>query len=276
MEEEEVEEVQENSENEEVVYADQGLSIVVQRNLKASCEENGEDWLRKNVFHTKCTSQGNVCLMIIDSGNFENVVSTEMVQKLGLKTIPYPNPCKLCQLQKGNEIKVKTRCLVSLFIGKLYKDEVWCDVALMDICHLLFGRLWQFNRQVMYDGYKNTYCFSKDGHKIVLAPMKPMLKLKSSKEKSVLLTKGDFEKELNMGNVVYVVVVVEENDDASKPPPIMQQMLKEFKDVVLDEIPHGLPLMKDIQHQIDFVLEVVLPNKPAYRMSPKEHEELKR
>ena len=56
MEEEETEEVQENSEDEEVFYADQGLSIMVQRNLKVSCEESDENWLRKNVFHTKCTS----------------------------------------------------------------------------------------------------------------------------------------------------------------------------------------------------------------------------
>ena len=214
--------------------------------------------------------------MIIDSGSFENVVSTKMVQKLGLKTIPHPNPYKLCWLQKGNEIKVKTRCLVSFSIGKSYKDEVWCDVVPMDACHLLLGRSWQFDRQVMYDGYKNTYCFSNDGHKIVLAPMKPMLELKSSKKKSVLLSKGDFEKELNAGNVAYAMVVVDENDDASKPPPIMQVMLKEFEDVVPNEIPHDLPPMRDIQHQINPVPGVVLPNKPAYRMSPKEHEELKR
>ena len=43
-----------------------------------------------------------------------------------------------------------------------------------------------------------------------------------------------------------------------------------------EEIPHGLPYIRDIQHKMDLVLGSVLPNKPAYRMSSDEHEELKR
>ena len=45
----------------------------------------------------------------------------------------------------------------------------------MDACYLLLGRPWQYDRHVMYDGLKNTYSFSKDGSKIVLAPLEPKL-----------------------------------------------------------------------------------------------------
>ena len=52
------------SENEEVVYANQGEFLVC-RNL--SVQRKGEDdWLRHNIFHTRCTSHGKVCDIIID------------------------------------------------------------------------------------------------------------------------------------------------------------------------------------------------------------------
>ena len=66
---------------------------------------------------------GRVCMVIIDSGSFENVVSLEMVQKLKLETVPHPNPYQLCWLPKGNEIKVNKRCLVSFSIAQSYKDD---------------------------------------------------------------------------------------------------------------------------------------------------------
>lgn len=38
----------------------------------------------------------------------------------------------------------------------------------------------------------------------------------------------------------------------------------------------GLPPLGGIKHQIDFVPESVLPNRPAYRMSPEEGKELEK
>ena len=150
------EEDQTAKEEKAIIYADRDLSIVVQRNLRVASEENDEVLLCKNVFHTKCTAEGKVCLVIIDSGSFENLFSMEMVQKLSLKTIPHLNPYKLCWMQKGSERKVSTRCLVEFSIGK-YKDEVWCDMTPMDAYHLLLGRSWLYDRHVLYDGFKNTF-----------------------------------------------------------------------------------------------------------------------
>ena len=64
-----------------------------------------EDWIRKYVFHIRCTSHGKVCMVIIDNGSFKNVVSLEMVQKLKLETVLHLNPYQLCWLQKGQKSK---------------------------------------------------------------------------------------------------------------------------------------------------------------------------
>ena len=53
------------------------------------------------------------------------------------------------------------------------------------------------------------------------------------------------------------------------------KLILEFVDVMPKEIPHGLPPMRDIQHQIDLIPSLVFPNKLASTMSPKEHAELK-
>ena len=89
---------------------------MVQCNFRIASGENNKDWLQKNVFHTKYTAYDKVCLVIIDNGNFKNMISMKMVQTLNLKLVPHPNPYKLCWLQKGSEIKVKMRCLVKFSI----------------------------------------------------------------------------------------------------------------------------------------------------------------
>ena len=158
-------------EEEDVTYGDTGELLVIRRALNSNPVED-EVWFRNNIFHTRCTSHGKVCDVIIDSGSCENVVSNTMVQKLPFKTEKHPQPYKLSWLQKGKSMQVDQRCLVNFSIGNKYRDEVWCDVVPMDACHLLLGRPWQYDRKVVHDGFKNTYSFEKDGLKIILGPFK--------------------------------------------------------------------------------------------------------
>jgi hypothetical protein len=79
--------------------------------------------------------------VIIDSGSTDNLVSTEMVEKLELETTAHLTPYKVSWLQKGHQVIVTKQCLVEFKIGG-YRDEILCDVIPMDVCHVLLGRPW--------------------------------------------------------------------------------------------------------------------------------------
>ena len=59
-------------------------------------------------------------------------------------------------------------------------------------------------------------------------------------------------------------------------PPEIWKMLQEFTDIVVDYLRDKLPPERSISHHIDFILGASLPNKVAYRMSPKENEEIRK
>ena len=227
--------------------------------------------LRHNIVHTKGTRGGKSCNVIIDGGSCENVVSNTMVEKLGLKTEAHTQPYTLSWFKRGSEVKVSKRCLVKFAIGKKYYDELWCDVVPMDACHILLGRPWQFDRRVTHDGFRNTYAFQKEGVTVTLGPMDLRKEITN-----YLLSRAEFQREVEQGNDLFALVVTEVNDVGSELPPQIVSLIEEFSDVTPTDLPPGLPPMRDIQHYIDLVPGAVIPHKAAYRMSPKEYEELQR
>jgi hypothetical protein len=117
---------------------------------------------RTRLFRTACKTKDWVCKVIVDSGSTDNLVSTEMVEKLELETTDHPIPYKVSWLQKGHQVSVAKQCLVEFKIGE-YNDKVLCDVIPMDVCHLLLGRPWQYDRNVVHDGRMNTYTLERNG-----------------------------------------------------------------------------------------------------------------
>jgi hypothetical protein len=143
---------------------------------------------RDRLFWTAFKTKDRVCKVIVDSRSTDNLISTEMVEKLELETIIQPSPYSVLWLQKGHRVNVTKQCLVEFKIGG-YKDEILCDVIPMDVCHLLLGRPWQYDRNVIHDGRKNTYTLEKNGRTHMLLLIKDK-ELKPEVSNIVLLMSG--------------------------------------------------------------------------------------
>jgi hypothetical protein len=235
---------------------------------------------RNSLFRTACKTKDRVCKVIVDSGSTDNLVSTEMVEKLELETVAHPSPYKVSWLQKGHQVTVTKQCLVEFKIGG-YKDEILCDVIPMDVCHLLLGRPWKYDINVVHDGRKNTYTLEKNGRTHMLLPIKDK-EVRAEANNTILLMSGkelleEVKKEEEMQFVMVrkprVILTSTKIDDL---PREIQELLEKFVDIVVDDLPCSLPPIRSISHHIDLIPGASLPNKAAYRLTPQENEEVKR
>ena len=64
-----------------------------------------------------------------------------------------------------------------------------CDVIPMDVCHVLLGRPWQYDRNVVHDGRMNTYTLEKDGRSHMLLLIKDK-EVKLDVSSTILLMSG--------------------------------------------------------------------------------------
>ena len=93
---------------------------------------------------------------------------------------------------------------------------------------------------------------------------------KTSEVKRVLISKRP------MIVLMYKEALLNTNQLDSSLPSVVVSLLQEFEDVFPEEVPHVLPPIRDIEHQIDFVPDASIPNRPAYRSNPEETKELQR
>ncbi|RDX92167.1 hypothetical protein CR513_25735, partial [Mucuna pruriens] len=218
-----------------------GHALSIQRKKDGNVEQ------REYIFHISCYINDKVCKIIIDN----KVVRIHQ----------WLNDC--------GDIRMTKPVFVSFSIG-MYKDEILWDIAHMHARHLLLRRPWQFDRKVTYDGSKIDQISEnkqkKEKHKIECNEEKNKKMGAFAKKKEVenaLLAKGKLlvlmYKDLYFTNKFHFSLPCEE-----------------FTDVFLEEVSHGLPHLRGINHQIDLIPNSSIPNRLAYRKNPKEIKEIQK
>jgi hypothetical protein len=142
---------------------------------------------RRDLFRTVCKAKGKCCKVVIDSGSTDNLVSTDIVEKLRLKNIEHPIPYKVSWFHKGHQILVSEKSEVEFQIG-IYKDKIICHIMPMDLCHIHLGRPWKFDRKVVHDGRIIFYKFEKDGVKHTIFPLQEGGTVEQGSPKALLLS----------------------------------------------------------------------------------------
>ena len=90
------------------------------------------------------------------------------------------------------------------------------------------------------------------------------------------MTGSQVEHVLFKNEDVFVLFAKKEHEQLGEFPDSVQPILREYEDLILEEIPAGLPPLRGIQHRIDLILGSSLPNKAAYRLNPRQQVELQR
>ena len=63
--------------------------------------------------------------------------------------------------------------------------------------------------------------------------------------------------------IIFQEILLTTNELPKNLPLRVKNVLQEFEDVFPEELSKGLPPLRDIEHQIDFIPSAVIPNRPA-------------
>jgi hypothetical protein len=137
------------------------MNIIVQRVLSTQIQPS-EKLQRHNLFQIFFIIKNHRARVIIDGGSCNNLVSSDLVKKLGLTTRPHPHLYHIQWLNDSGKAKITQTCRVPFSIG-VYSDFVDCDVVPMQACSLLLGRPWEYDNDATHHGRSNKYTFMHKG-----------------------------------------------------------------------------------------------------------------
>ncbi|GJT11122.1 hypothetical protein Tco_0858164 [Tanacetum coccineum] len=138
------------------------------------CQISGhveEKWLTKEkeeLFTLKIQVKQELTEAIVDTESEKNLISSSLVERLGLETTPHPRPYSLGWIKKDVDTQVNRQCKFRFAITNQFIDEVTCEVVPLDICQVIFGSPYLWERDAVYFRRAQKYELEKDGKKYIV------------------------------------------------------------------------------------------------------------
>ena len=112
---------------------------------------------RIELFYIRVTSKHTKIDTLFNTGSQENLISESLVKQLGLKTHNHPNPYPLGWLKEQIQIHVTKQCRLKFAITANYIDEVELDVISLDICGIVLGSPYLYDRDAVFYRKEHMY-----------------------------------------------------------------------------------------------------------------------
>jgi len=109
--------------------------------------ENNEREINE-VFCIRVISKHNNIDTLFDSGSQVNLISETIVKKLGLQKKPHEKPYPLGWVCDKTKLQVTRQCKLRFAIGSTFVDEVELDIVPLDMCGIVLGSPYLYDRKL--------------------------------------------------------------------------------------------------------------------------------
>jgi hypothetical protein len=127
-----------------------------------------------------------------------------LVKKMARETKPHPKPYPFGWACDKEKINVTEQCRVRFSIASKLIDEVDLDVVSLDICGILLGSPYFYDRKTILFCHENKYHLTKGGVKYIV-------RAHSMRVNTTLVSERKMKRLINT-NKRYVLMVVREKD----------------------------------------------------------------
>eukprot|EP00253_Pinus_taeda_P033537 PITA_33537 len=230
---------------------------------------------RHELFHIRVVSKNQNIDTLFDSGSQVNLIFEAIVKKLGITTTPHKKPYTLGWLNDKAQLQVTRQCKLKFSFGSAFVDEVELDIIPSDICGIVLGSPYMYDRKVVFYRAENKYLLVKDG-------IEYFVRAHKLKNNYTLINSRQMKRMINPCKQFLLMVIKEKTPNKTNvfegcnvdQQTDIEKIVSEY-DVLFQE-PKGLPPKKGIVHDIILQQDVPLPNIGMYRLSSLENVEIKK